>query len=108
MPVPSALEPMRLKSGLIDLQAQQMFSDQFVMGEAALRVLTDDVDILEVALDEVSFKHRRNTGSVVSGINDLDRESDRMSRCQTELGAPVQADGPGGHGFSPNLAHRRF
>jgi len=47
-----------LESARIDLQAQHMFSDQFVVGEAGLGVLADHVNVLEVALDRVAFEDR--------------------------------------------------
>ena len=78
-----------LESRLIDLQSQRMFSDQFVMGEASLGMLADHVNVLEAALDRVAFEDRRNAASIVNGIDDVHRQSNRMSRSQAEDGAPV-------------------
>ena len=83
-----------------------MFSDQLVVGEAGLGMLADHVNVLEVALDRVAFEDRRNAASIVHGIDDVHRQSNRMSRSQAEDGAPVRADGAGGHRLAPNVAHR--
>jgi hypothetical protein len=39
--------------------------------EAALQVLADHVNVLEVALQEVAVVDRRHAGGVVDGIDDL-------------------------------------
>jgi hypothetical protein len=57
----------------IDRQSEHMFSDQFVVGEAGLGMLTDHMNVLKAALDRVPFEDRCNAASVVYGIDDLHR-----------------------------------
>ena len=76
------------------------------MGEASLGMLADHVNVLEVTLDRVAFKDRRNAASIINRIDDLYCQSNRVSRSQAQDRAPIRADRSGGYRLAPNVAHR--
>ena len=67
----------------LDLQAQPVPADEFVMGMARLEVLTHHMHVLEGALEEMPFVDCGRTGSVVNDIDDLDREPNRVRGSET-------------------------
>src|SRR5207247_3997155 len=69
----------RLEPALVDGEAQPVAADQLVVGHAALQVLGDHVDVLEVALDEVALVRCRRAGGAVHGVDDLRRPPDAAS-----------------------------
>ena len=75
------------------------------MGEPTLQVLSDHVDVLEVALEQILVVNRRHAGRVVDGVDHLGREPDAVRRGETERRAVVQGDGAGRRG-GPDLADR--
>ena len=60
-----------LESPLLDRQSQPVSANEFVVGAARLRVLTDDVNVLEGALEEMPIVDRGRTGGVVDSVDHL-------------------------------------
>src|SRR5712691_5201634 len=57
-----------LESPVVDLQAQPVAADEFVVGTARLRVLTDHVHVLEGALQEMALVDRGGASGVVDRV----------------------------------------
>jgi len=74
-----------LEPRVVDLQPQPVLPDQLVVGEAPLQVLTDHVNVLEVALHQVALVDRRCASGIIDGVDDLDRQSNRVRLLQTEV-----------------------
>src|SRR2546426_7424025 len=81
-----------LESRLVDGESQPVSPDQLVVGATPLQVLADHVNVLEMALEQVTLVDRRGTGGVVGGVDDLDRQPNRVRRGEAQGRALVQAD----------------
>src|SRR2546429_9851301 len=90
--------PPGLRPRLVDGRPEPWSPGQLVLGEATLQVLADHVNVLEVALEQMLLVDRRRTGGVVDGVDDLDRQPDRVRRGQAQGRALVQADRAGPRG----------
>src|SRR2546422_7615158 len=95
-----------LESRLVDGEPQPVSPDQLVVGEAPLQVLADHVNVLEMALEQVTLVDRRGTGGVVGGVDDLDRQPNRVRRGEAQGRALVQADRVRGAHLRPDVADR--
>src|SRR5947208_16981634 len=84
-----------LEPHLVDGEAQPVASHQLVVGEPTLQVLSDHVDVLEVALEQILVVDRGHAGRVVDGVDHLGREPDAVRRGETERRAVVQGYGAG-------------
>src|SRR5262245_16754376 len=77
-----AKPPSESKAGFVDRQAHHELADQLVVGEAALQVLADHVDVLEVALQEMILVDGRRAREVVDSVDDADGQANRVGRGQ--------------------------
>src|SRR5882724_2465854 len=79
-----------LQTGLVYGETEPVAADQLVVGEAALQMLGDHVDVLEVALDQVAVVGGGGAGRAVDAVDDLRGEPDAVGRGEAEGGAPLQ------------------
>ena len=73
-------------------EAEPVAADELVVGGTALKVLSDDVDVLEVALDQVTVVGRRGAREAVDALDDLGSESDAVCGGETEGRAALEGD----------------
>src|SRR5262245_15384045 len=82
-----------------------MLADQFVVGEPALHVLGNHVDILKVTLDEVAVKGRCRATKTVDILDDLGSQPYRMGCRQAQYHAPLQAQRSRRRELAPEFAY---
>ena len=80
-----------------------MPAHELVVRAPALEMLADDVDVLEVALEDVALVDRGRAGGVVERVHDRHRKADAVGRRDPERRAQVQRERSGG-GRRPHLA----
>ena len=83
-----------------------MAADQLVGGEAALQVLGDHVDVLEVALDQVAVVGSGGAGRAIDALDDLRGQADAVGRCEAERGPPLQRHRARRRRLRPDVRHR--
>src|SRR3989442_10958065 len=98
--------PYRLEPSLLDRQAQPVTANELVVGVPRLGVLTDHVHILEGALQEMALVNGGRTGSVVDGVNHLDRQPNCVRRGNAQRGTLVHTERAGGAYRVPDVTHR--
>src|SRR4029453_13235623 len=84
---------MESESCRVDLQAEGVPADQLVVGEAALQVLRDHVDVLEVPLQQVILIGGGRAREVVEAVDDLGCEPDPVRGGQAQVSAMIEGDG---------------
>ncbi len=82
-----------------------MAAHQLVVSHAALQVLGDHVDVLEVALDQVALVGGGRPRGVVDGVDDLRGQPDTVRRGEAQDGAFLERD-RAGRGLAPDIPHR--
>jgi hypothetical protein len=95
-----------LESRLVNRQSQPVSADKLVMSAARLNMLTDDVNVLEEALQKMPLVDGSCTGSVVDGINHLDSQSNGVCCGNAQRGALIQADRANGIHAGPDITDR--
>src|SRR5215831_6345521 len=90
----------------IDLLPQPVLPDQLIVGEARLQVLADHVNVLKVALNQVSLIDCRDAGEIINAINYVNRQSNPVRGGQTQGRALLLGRPAGRRRLGPELADR--
>src|SRR5215831_4474208 len=91
-----------LEAGLVYGEAEPVAADELVVGGAALEMLGDHVDVLEVALDQVAVVGCGRAREAVDALDDLRGESDAVCGGEAEGRAALEGDLAGG-GLVPDV-----
>jgi hypothetical protein len=75
------------------------------MGETPLQVLADNVNVLEVALHQVPLIDRRHASGLINGVDNLDRQMNRVCGAQPQGRALVQSACAGRYRLGPEIAN---
>jgi hypothetical protein len=90
----------------IDLLPQPVLPDQLIVGEAPLQMLADHVNVLEVALHQIPFVDRGHASGIINGVDDLNRETNRVRGRETQDRAPLLSSRARRRRLGPELTGR--
>src|SRR6266508_2391527 len=78
---------------LVHREPEPVPPDHLVVGQAALQVLRDHVNVLEVALHQVALVHRSGAGGAVDGVDDPGGQANGVGGGDPQIGTLVQRQG---------------